>query len=227
MKKKIITIALVFALLILATPVFGGSITKTISATYRNIQLVVNGVLVDLTDDNGSSMEPFIYNGRTYLPVAAVAKALDQQVSWDGATSTVYIGNVPGKVAKKMSLGSKSYSSISKDAYFDFSSQQIYCSSKSQSSVTYPLSGLATTIGGSYYVNPISGIGWGRGKLKIYGTNQELLYESTYSQNGIDPISFEVNVENELFVTIEFEHYDTSYATYHYIDEPYIVTTDY
>ena len=43
-------------------------------------------------------MEPFIYNGTTYLPVRAVGEALGKQVGWDGKTKTVYIGEVPGQV---------------------------------------------------------------------------------------------------------------------------------
>ena len=42
-------------------------------------------------------MEPFASNGTTYLPVRAVAGALGENVHWDGAINTVYIGdNIPG-----------------------------------------------------------------------------------------------------------------------------------
>lgn len=39
-----------------------------------------------------SNVEPFIYNGTTYLPVRAVAEALGEKVEYDKNSSTVYIG---------------------------------------------------------------------------------------------------------------------------------------
>ena len=39
--------------------------------------------------------EPFIYNGTTYLPIRAVGEAVGKQVSWDGRTNTVYLGDSP------------------------------------------------------------------------------------------------------------------------------------
>lgn len=79
-----------------ATVALASSGSKSITAVYRDIKVSVNNTLASLTDANGNPVEPFIYNGTTYLPVRAVATALGQQVSWDAATSTVYIGNQPG-----------------------------------------------------------------------------------------------------------------------------------
>jgi len=68
------------------------SVTKTIDVTYRNIKLAVNGREFVPKDVNNSVVEPFIYNGTTYVPIRAVSQALNQRVTWDGDTSTVYIG---------------------------------------------------------------------------------------------------------------------------------------
>ena len=40
-------------------------------------------------------VEPFIYNGTTYLPVRAVGDAIGKQVTWDGGSKTVYLGEAP------------------------------------------------------------------------------------------------------------------------------------
>jgi hypothetical protein len=53
--------------------------------------LVVNGQEVTPRDVQGNVVEPFIFEGTTFLPVRAVAEALGQEVNWDGATNTVYI----------------------------------------------------------------------------------------------------------------------------------------
>ena len=62
---------------------------------YDNIKLVIDGATITPKDANGSTVEPFIYNGTTYLPVRAVGNALGKQVSWDGKTKTVYLGDAP------------------------------------------------------------------------------------------------------------------------------------
>jgi len=67
--------------------------TESIQVTFNNIRLVVNGTPITPRDGAGNVVEPFIWNGTTYLPVRAVASALGQEVEWDGNTQTVYIGN--------------------------------------------------------------------------------------------------------------------------------------
>ena len=66
--------------------------TQSLSVTFNNIRLVVNGELIIPRDANGHVVEPFIYNGTTFLPVRALAEALGQDVRWDGETATVYVG---------------------------------------------------------------------------------------------------------------------------------------
>ena len=61
--------------------------TVAIDITYRNIQIVVNGDRVAVPAEN----EPFIYGGRTYVPLRVVSEALGYEVGWDAATSTVII----------------------------------------------------------------------------------------------------------------------------------------
>ena len=58
---------------------------------------MVDGIPIVPKDAKGNIVEPFIYEGTTYLPVRAVGEALGKAVTWDGATKTVYIGNVPGE----------------------------------------------------------------------------------------------------------------------------------
>ena len=77
-----------------------GSVRKTLNVIYNNIKLVVDGKPVEFGKDSaGNQIEPFIYNGTTYLPVRAVGEALGKKVDWDGATRTVYIGQKPGEVS--------------------------------------------------------------------------------------------------------------------------------
>ena len=64
---------------------------ETITVTYRDIKIVVDGEVFVPKDVNGKIVEPFLYQGTTYLPVRAVSEALGKEVTWDGAASMVHI----------------------------------------------------------------------------------------------------------------------------------------
>jgi hypothetical protein len=48
---------------------------------------------------SGASVEPFIINGTTYLPVRAVAEALGMEVRWDNTAKSVHIIGTPSKAS--------------------------------------------------------------------------------------------------------------------------------
>jgi len=71
--------------------VFATTGTKTIEVLYNNIKVYKDNVLCELKDANGTVVEPFIYNGTTYMPVRGTANLADMQVTWDGNTKSVYL----------------------------------------------------------------------------------------------------------------------------------------
>ncbi|WP_028549318.1 DL-endopeptidase inhibitor IseA family protein [Paenibacillus sp. UNC451MF] len=85
----------VASIVLLSTSAYAGPVTQTISAAYSNIKLYVNGQQIIPKDSDGVVVEPFIYDGTTYLPVRAVAEALKQTVNWDQASNSIYIGRAP------------------------------------------------------------------------------------------------------------------------------------
>ena len=64
---------------------------ESLEAYYSNIKIYINGTEIDPKDANGNTVEPFIVDGTTYLPVRAIGEALDKEVHWDGATASVYL----------------------------------------------------------------------------------------------------------------------------------------
>gem|GEM_PF-1353894 len=74
------------------------AVSKQITVQYNDIKLMVDNVPITPKDSNGTVVEPFIYQGTTYLPVRAVGEAIGKRVIWDGNTKTVYIGGAPGEV---------------------------------------------------------------------------------------------------------------------------------
>ncbi|MGF7049986.1 hypothetical protein J2T13_004509 [Paenibacillus sp. DS2015] len=76
------------SLILASSAAWASPVSKKINALYNDIKVVVNGKNVQLTGQN----EPFMVENTTYLPLRAVAKALDQPVKWDNVTKTVQIG---------------------------------------------------------------------------------------------------------------------------------------
>lgn len=63
--------------------------SKDINVSYKNIKISVDGKEIK------TESEPFIYNGRTYVPIRAVVEALGAGVNWNDATKTVEISKKP------------------------------------------------------------------------------------------------------------------------------------
>ena len=97
-------IGVLSTVLLIASVTYAASNTKTIEALYNNIKIYVDGVKIDPKDANGNTVEPFIYNGTTYLPVRAVGEAIGKTVTWDGTTQSVYLGEKPGDVQYLMEI---------------------------------------------------------------------------------------------------------------------------
>lgn len=58
--------------------------------------IMIDGEALLCYDANGVLVEPFVYEGTTYVPVRAIATAFDTTVSWDQETKTVHLGEAGG-----------------------------------------------------------------------------------------------------------------------------------
>lgn len=88
--KRAISIALILVLcLMLFLPACATAGSETAELTFRAIRIFVDGTEISPRDVSGNPTEPFIFGGRTYLPVRAIASALGLAVGWDGETNTV------------------------------------------------------------------------------------------------------------------------------------------
>lgn len=87
-------LATIVIILSLSLSAYALSTTREATLYYSGIQLTINGELVTPKDANGATVEPFIIDGTTYLPVRAIGEALGMEVSWDGDTQTVSLDDV-------------------------------------------------------------------------------------------------------------------------------------
>lgn len=94
MKKKFTKIAAVAlaAMTAFGMTAYAASNSRNIDIYYRNIKLMIDGAEFIAKDVNGNKVEPFIYDGTTYLPVRGIANAFGKDVVWDGENATIYIG---------------------------------------------------------------------------------------------------------------------------------------
>lgn len=91
-----------FIIGVILTVVMSGVITAfaaTIDVEIGGIRIFWDGVEKILTDVNGETVEPMIYNGTTYVPVRAMSELMGKSVEWDEATTTVYVGGRPEGVS--------------------------------------------------------------------------------------------------------------------------------
>jgi hypothetical protein len=89
MKKRtrVLISALLAMILVLAVAagVSATSGTRSISAIFRNIQIIANSKVV------ATDVEPFIVNGRTFVPLRAISEALGAWVDWNPTTNLVTV----------------------------------------------------------------------------------------------------------------------------------------
>jgi len=89
MKKGKIVFAVFLSFVILGSAyVYGENIGKSIQVTYRNISILVNGKIVP------SEQEPFIYQGRTFVPLRTIGEAVNKKVEWDNIKNQVTITDI-------------------------------------------------------------------------------------------------------------------------------------
>lgn len=113
-KSKDFIAGMIFTLILVSciNVVASGVVREKIEVLYNDIKLVVDGKPVAFGKDAaGKQIEPFIYNGTTYLPVRAVGEALGKRVDWDGESKTVYIGEKPGEITYMTEVIKPYYSS--------------------------------------------------------------------------------------------------------------------
>jgi len=96
MKKRLqgVLAGVLIGVMLTGGTVFARKASETTELFYNNIKITMNEEKVEPKDANGTVVEPFIINGTTYLPVRAIANALNINVEWDGTTNTVKLSNV-------------------------------------------------------------------------------------------------------------------------------------
>lgn len=59
------------------------------TAYAANVDVQLNGQIIDFTDENGNKVEAQIVNSRTMVPMRKIFEMLGAEINWDGETKTV------------------------------------------------------------------------------------------------------------------------------------------
>ena len=97
MKKRLqgLVSGMLIGAILTSSVVFATNGSRMAELLYANIRILLDGNEIIPKDANGNTIEPFIIEGTTYLPVRGIASSLGLNVGWDGETQTVEL-NKPG-----------------------------------------------------------------------------------------------------------------------------------
>jgi hypothetical protein len=195
-----------FAALV-GTAFASGKLTS-INVVQGGIKLFVDGTLVVPTDTDGKTIEPFIYDGTTYLPLRALSNALtnnQKQVKWDGATSSIYVGQAPvaaqTNIAELTPFYQSDYILIEDRATFKILDQNITAfnrmTNRNGEGITYMLKSNYSQINGQLVV-PYTNLGnKDAGGVSFYNVDRkgnETLIKEIHTVAGDDPVKVNVDV---------------------------------
>lgn len=213
---------------VLTTTVFAAPIAKNAQLFFNNIKIYVDDNKIEPKDSQGNMVEPFIYNGTTYLPVRAVSNALGKNVEWDGKTSSVYIGKHKDNTSSQtgsMWLDQLDYFNFQADKSSD--SWSVWQSEKDKDSagnnynhgIKYKMDSFSSKntqyteyllnqkykqFSGKFILHYDSRNENSDTYLKVYG-DDKLLYTSPVMRAGILPIDFNVDVSGVIKLKVQIE----------------------
>lgn len=233
MKKIAMGIALVLAVQsTIAAPIY-----KSLDVVYNDIKLTVDGEEFILQDAYGTTIEPFVIDGMSYVPIEAMAAAFGRGILWDDATKTIHLvdGNV-GEVVNLSDIPKTSFAgreavypivgTVTDPTGAEHTSGLIFTGDGEGKSIvdiaTYPLNGKYFMLSGvaflpaaldiAGYVNsaPNSNVSGytNLADIKIYGDG--ILLKEIPSLTRADVVNFEVNVSGVKELRIEIRAYGSA-----------------
>ena len=90
--KKVI-LGLIIGIVISTGTIYAKQINDTIEIAYNNIKISVFGQECIPKDTDGNIVEPFIYEGTTYVPIRAISQAFGKRVDWNDETKPLKSAN--------------------------------------------------------------------------------------------------------------------------------------
>ncbi len=192
--------------------VFAKQSTETISVLYDNIKIIIDGKDCHPTDANGNEVEPFVYNGTTYLPVRAIANAFDKAVYWDGENKCVYLGDMKGKLEESTvrledmtSIADKPYTDTILIDNYGNRYKHAVCNIQNSISFQYLLNNKYSRFKGTLYVP--EGVSSDESVFLRVFADGKTIYTSPTMTKVSEPVDIDVDISGVNEIIIEFSDY--------------------
>jgi hypothetical protein len=207
-----------------AFPALAASTSQQITAYFNNIKIYIDDELIHPADSAGNTVEPFVYNETTYLPVRAVADALGKAVVWDETTNSVYLGKHNSDIPAANLADMDDFYSTNENRWqvFGGTGEKDNVGNMHEKGVkllvpsyidgdvldrVFLLNQKYTRFTGNIAITYKDKNETGASGIKIYG-DEKLLYTSPMMTAGSYPVDFSIDVTNVIQLKIEW--YDTN-----------------
>lgn len=187
--------------------VFANPIEQAINVVYDNYRIIIDGADKSNVPEDS---KPFIYNGRTYVPLRYVGEAMSKKVLWDGDTKSIYI-NDEGNSREDVNFASQGYEKSDDDIYLNSDTNIVSFNGNAGSSYDEPvekiiifnLNGMAKDVLGTIDMSNTENDAI-EGKVIFYDQNDKVLYQSSTMRNSTTPISFDFATSGVLQLKVKF-----------------------
>lgn len=188
-----------------ALPAFAALAEKAITV-YTGVSIFVDDRIIETKDANGKTVEAFIHNGTTYLPVRAISKVFGKPIEWDGKTQSVYIGkhrNSEGVFLSSLDKFYGGYYDTPDEVYTD-NVENKYQNVLNLKQCIYLLNGQYSSISGVFYLaRPYRNYD-SKETLTIKGDDR-ILYSAEMGAK-MEPKEFDVDLTGVLKLEITIDH---------------------
>lgn len=183
--------------------VFANPIEQAINVVYDNYRIIIDGAdKSDVPEDS----KPFIYNGRTYVPLRYIGESMGKKVLWDGDTKSIYI-NDEGNSREDVYFATQGYEKSDKPIYLDSDTNTVQLNTSGwgdgEYSIIFNLNGLAKNVSGTVDMSDTKDNSV-EGKVIFYDQNDKILYQTPMMRNSTTPIPFDFSASGVLQLRVEF-----------------------
>lgn len=196
-KRLIVILTALLSLSLAGNVMSAGDLVDIQAYLNSGIKVMLHGQPFQPIDEStGTRYVPITYNGRTYLPLRAVAEAVGLKVNYDGTTNTAFLGEVEGNIVGQISW-------ITASPEYSYGNNTYRLGSRTPADLTTLDGKLFATgyvpNGGGIYVNFASEYTFKKFKATIWPDHSYMVGDEGYGESGESAL-VEIMDENNILI---------------------------